>query len=206
MGTDEHSLTLPDHLVETARRVGYKWPNCDEWLLGFYSKKWASLGTICSKMHDIPEPEVQSALQKNDGEFIEAFNDFWNRRVHDNSTSTRDASNEIALRLAEAATILSTEKITALIVLSKVHEFLDRPSLTLLPYTLLPYAVDFDDESSKAADESIISWAREKLADSQTGTKAELERITSRLDEAQRKLTDGTWAMHADRTKLEAAF
>ena len=194
------SLTLPDHLIETARRVGYKWPNCDEWLFGFYAKQWASLGTICSNLHDIPGTAVRSALQKNEGEFIEAFGDFWNGRVHDNSEWAHFASGEIALRLSEAGGFLATEKNTALNMLGKVHDFLNRPTLPLLPF-----GISFDDQNAKAADDAIISRVHEKLADLKMSTTTQLERIARQLDDAQQKLAEATGAMQADRMKLRGA-
>ena len=201
MGTDVQTLTLPAQLIETARRVKYRWPDSNERLFGQYSEQWALMANMCWNLHDRPNSQVMSALQKNEGEFIEAFDDFWNRRVRDNSRSAYAASSEIALRLGEAGTVLAAEKNTALQVLGKVHEFLNRPTLRL---PLLGLSLD-DQNARAAADDQVISWAQQTLADTRQNTKTRLNRITSQLDEAQRKLGEGTGALVADRKKLEAA-
>lgn len=186
------SLTLPDQLAETARLIDYKWPNCDEQRLAVYSEKWRVFAEQCEELYTNTDQSVEMVVKHNEGEFIEAFDDFWNRRVRSNSMDAHFAASEIALRLSHVGGTLATEKMYALNVLNWLHEELRTPVIA-------------DELTAHAINQGVIDSARAKMAEYSKSTRFYLDRATTKLDEAQQKLAKATEAMAADRAKLEAA-
>jgi hypothetical protein len=162
---------LPSGLVATAKQVDFVWPTADEDMILKHARGWHSMQTSLSS-HDYSG--VWRMFEDNEGEAIDAFQAFWNRRRGQEIQVAR-AAGVVSAALTVHANAISTLKTFALTELTLLKDFLDRfnwPSWIGGP------------------DEAEVAWQNKQAIDRVRETLREKRRIaTAQVAQASEALT-----------------
>ncbi|MFC4588279.1 hypothetical protein [Sphaerisporangium corydalis] len=191
----ELPLTLPEELYDTARKVAFKWPDCNESMFGLYAEKWLSFAKGCTDVHELPESQITTAEEKNEGAFIDAFADFWDFRAVAHAKTSSNACLRIAGMLSYAGVLLLSEKKVALESLKELHDFLDRYTWAWVPFS------DFGEKAEKQNNEKIDS-VRAYLAELSDHVHQELGYISRAIGESQQVLGQTAAQVKIDTDKI----
>lgn len=113
---------LPADLVATAGQVGFVWPKADEDLILRHARGWHLMQTHLSGRD---YAGVWPMFTDNEGEAIDAFHAFWDRRAGQEVQVAR-AAGAVSAALTVHANAISTLKTFALTELTMLKDFLDR--------------------------------------------------------------------------------